>query len=134
MQRCVGCTMFEKILIVDDSLAARLMIKQYLSAVGSDSAQFLECSNGKIGLDTLKETSVDLVVTDMNMPEMDGYSFIKRLKASPRYNTIPIIIISSAANDDNKERFMDFGVNFVIGKPISPQVLYQALNTIKKEV
>lgn len=125
--------MIERVLIADDSFAARMIIKQYLDGVGCQGAEYIEVRNGKEGLERLKELkTVDLIVTDMNMPEMDGYTFINRLKASPRFNRIPIIIISSAANKDNEQRFMDFGVNFVIPKPVVPQELYQAINTIKK--
>ncbi len=122
--------MFENILIVDDSLSARMIIKQYLEIVGCQGAQFFEAGNGIKALEILKSNSVQLVVTDMNMPVMDGSQFLARLKASPKLNRIPVIIVSSAANKDNQERFLQFGANYVISKPVSPQLLHEAISSL----
>ncbi len=119
--------MTKRILIVDDSLAARMIIRQYLEIVGCAGAEFTEAKHGGEALEALKLHGFDLIVTDMNMPIMDGYQFIRRLKASPKFNTIPIIIISSAANKDNREAFMKYGANFVVSKPISPATLNKAV-------
>ena len=124
--------MFERILLVDDSLSARMIIRQYLEIVGCQGAEFKEVANGSMALDELKLTSYDLIVTDMNMPVMDGNEFLMRLKASPKYNKIPVIIVSSAANKDNEQRFMKFGANYVIGKPVSPQLLHEAVSSLQK--
>lgn len=122
--------MFKSILIVDDSLAARMMIKQYFEIMGCAEAAFQEAGNGKEALEKIKESDFDLIVTDMNMPVMDGYQFIKRLKASPKLSKLPIIIISSAAQKDNQERFMSYGANYIVSKPIAPQELHQAINSL----
>lgn len=125
--------MFKKILVVDDSLSARMIIKQYLDIVGCRGAEYLEVSNGALALEKLRIDEVDLIVTDMNMPVMGGNEFISRLKASPKLNRIPVIIVSSAVNKDNKERFMKFGANCVIGKPVSPQLLHEAISSLGQE-
>ncbi|CAM2068210.1 Response regulator [Sulfidibacter corallicola] len=125
--------MTKRILIADDSVAARMIIKQYLQIVGLHEAEFVEVNHGGQALEQLKESSFDLIVTDMNMPVMDGRTFIRRLKASPRLNQIPVIIISSAANKDNQEAFMKYGANYVISKPISPNVLNEAIQAISKQ-
>lgn len=124
--------MFKKVLLVDDSLAARMIIKQYLQIVGCQDSEFTEANNGQEALDLLKKEDFNLIVTDMNMPVMDGNVFIQRLKASPRFNRIPVIIISSAANQDNKSHFMKFGANYVIPKPVSPQLLNEAISALNK--
>jgi len=125
--------MFKRILIVDDSVAARMIIKQYLEIVGCRESEFLEVGDGREALGALKEKSVDLIVTDMNMPNMGGSEFISHLKASPKFLKIPVIIVSSAVNEDNRARFMNFGANFVIGKPVSPQLLYKAVSSLDVE-
>ncbi len=125
--------MFKNILIVDDSIAARMIIKQYLEIVGCRESHFVEVSDGREALTVLKSSPIDLIVTDMNMPNMDGAEFISRLKASPKLLKIPVIIVSSAVNADNKARFMSFGANYVIGKPVSPQLLYKAVSSLDKE-
>jgi len=123
--------MFKRILLVDDSLSARMIIRQYLEIVGCQGAEFKEAQNGQKAIEALKEASFDLIVTDMNMPVMDGNEFLKRVKASPKYNRIPVIIISSAANKDNEKHFMKFGANYVIGKPVSPQLLHEAITSLQ---
>lgn len=123
---------FKRILLVDDSLSARMIIRQYLEIVGCQGAEFKETTNGKEALDALKEQLFDLIVTDMNMPVMDGNAFLNRLKASPKFNKIPVIIVSSAANKDNKARFMQYGANYVIGKPVSPQLLHEAVSSLQE--
>ena len=123
--------MFKKILLVDDSLSARMIIRQYLEIVGCQGAVFTEVANGQMALDALKEETFDLIVTDMNMPVMDGNEFLQRLKARPKYSGIPVIIVSSAANKDNEQRFMKFGANYVIGKPVSPQLLHAAISSLQ---
>ena len=123
--------MFKKILIVDDSLSARMIIKQYLEIVGCRGAEFIEVANGALALEKLRQETVQLIVTDMNMPVMGGNEFISRLKASPKLHSIPVIIVSSAVNKDNKERFIKFGANYVIGKPVSPQLLHEAVHSLE---
>ena len=122
--------MFTKILLVDDSISARMIIRQYLEVVGCQGAIFKETANGKEALAALAEEIPDLIVTDMNMPVMNGEALLNRLKASPKYNGIPVLIISSAVNEDNKQHFMKYGANFVIGKPVSPQHLHEAISAL----
>jgi len=122
--------MFAKILLVDDSISARMIIRQYLEIVGCRDAVFLETANGEEALKALINELPDLIVTDMNMPVMDGEELLNRLKASPRTNRIPVLIISSAVNEDNSRHFMKFGANYVIGKPVSPQRLHEALTAL----
>lgn len=124
--------MFKQILLVDDSLAARMIIKQYLQIVGCQESVFKECKNGSEALDYLKNQSCDLIVTDMNMPVMNGTEFLHRLKASPKLNAIPVIIISSAANQDNQAEYMKYGANYVIPKPVSPHLLNDAIKTLTR--
>ena len=125
--------MFEKILLVDDSFSARMIIRQYLEIVGCRDASFTEVANGREALDALAADRYDLIVTDMNMPVMDGNQLLGRLKSSPKHNRIPVIIVSSAANADNEKRFMKFGANYVIGKPVSPQRLHEAIHALQEK-
>ncbi len=122
--------MFKHIMLVDDSLAARMIIKQYLQIVGCQESSFSEHKNGSEALDHLKGHPCDLIVTDMNMPVMNGTEFLHRLKASPKLNGIPVIIISSAANQDNQAEYMKYGANYVIPKPVSPHLLNDAIKSL----
>lgn len=122
--------MIERILIVDDSLTARLMIRRCLEIAGYDSTRFREASNGFEALDLLRKETADLILTDLNMPEMDGKTFLRYVKASPRLNSIPVIVISSITNGTEEEALCARGVSAVIRKPMSPMMIMDAINSI----
>mgnify|MGYP000859470829 CR=1 FL=1 len=124
--------MFENILIVDDSVTARMMIRRCLEIAGCEQANFLEASNGVEALDVLKGNRVDLVLTDLNMPEMNGKILIRRIKSSPRLNLIPVIVVSSITNDAEEADLSTKGVNAIIRKPMSPMAVMDALESIKQ--
>jgi two-component system, chemotaxis family, chemotaxis protein CheY len=122
--------MIERILIVDDSLTARMMIRRCLEIAGFASARFREASHGREALALLKEEAADLILTDLNMPEMDGKSLIRHLKSSPRLNAIPVIVISSITNESEEEALRSRGVAAVIRKPMSPMVIMEAIHSL----
>ncbi len=124
--------MFERILIVDDSVTARMMIRRCLEISGCEQANFLEASNGVEALEMLKGNTVDLILTDLNMPEMNGKSLIRRLKSSPRLTMIPVIVVSSITNDTEEADLLSKGVSAIIRKPMSPMMVMEALESIKQ--
>ncbi len=119
------------ILIVDDSCTARMMIRRCLEIAGYADAEFREASHGREALDLLRTHAADLVLTDLNMPEMNGRTLIRHLKSSPRFFSIPIIVISSITNDREENELRAHGVAAVIRKPLSPMTLREALETIE---
>lgn len=122
--------MVKRILIVDDSATARMMIRRCLEAVGFDGADFREAANGREALELLHEEPADVILTDMNMPEMDGRVFIRRVKCSPRFHAIPVIVISSIATAEEAKNLQGDGVSAVINKPLSPMVIREALDAL----
>ena len=124
--------MFERILIVDDSVTARMMIRRCLEISGCEQANFHEASNGVEALEMLKGNSVDLILTDLNMPEMNGKNLIRRIKSSPRLNLIPVIVVSSITNDAEEADLLSKGVAAIIRKPMSPMAVMEALESIKQ--
>jgi two-component system, chemotaxis family, chemotaxis protein CheY len=122
--------MFERILIVDDSLTARMMIRRCLEIAGFDSARFREAAHGREALALLKEEVADLILTDLNMPEMDGRTLLLHLKSSPRLHAIPVLVISSITTDHEEEVLHARGAAAVIRKPLSPLVLREALQAL----
>ena len=126
--------MIQTIAIVDDSATARLITKRCLEIAGCLDAEFLEAKNGKEALELLRKNhNVNLVVTDITMPEMDGYSLLKHLKTSPRLTTIPVVVISSAANDAKSEELRRLGVLATLSKPISPATVAKVLEKLTEE-
>lgn len=124
--------MIESILIVDDSLTARLMIRRCLEIAGFDASRFREAANGREALALLREEPADLILTDLNMPEMDGKTLLRFIKASPKLNNIPVIVISSITNDAEEEALRAGGVAAIIRKPMSPMVIMEAIQSLDK--
>lgn len=116
------------ILLVDDSAIARTVIKRSLDICGFHEANKLEAENGRKALDILKKQRVDLVITDLNMPVMDGEGLIKRMKSSPRFFDIPVIVITSLNNPANEQKLLRENANAVLSKPLSLPAMHKALS------
>lgn len=122
----------KRIIIADDSGTARMFIKRCFEISGCQDVEFLEAGNGVEVLEQLKKTSVDLVVSDLHMPEMDGTELLKRIKSSPRFHETPVIIISSAANPKKVEELKALLALDVLSKPISPASVSKAIQPLLK--
>lgn len=117
----------KRIVLADDSKTALLFIRRCLEIIGLQDAEFIEVANGKEALAQLKLHPADLLVTDLNMPEMDGTSLLRRVKANPRLNAIPVLVITSASNSAKATELLELGAFAVLDKPINPNVLLKAL-------
>lgn len=118
------------ILIVDDSMPMRTVLKRSLAAAGYGGARILEAANGKEALTVLEGEWVDLIMTDYNMPEMNGLSFLKRVKAEDLFKEIPVVVISTEGNDAKIKEFMDTGAAGYITKPFTPEALRDLIVSI----
>ncbi|MFQ5649181.1 MAG: response regulator [bacterium] len=125
--------MLENIIIADDSSTARMIIKRCLEIAGAVDANFLEAANGEEALQLAKEHSVDLIVTDLNMPIMDGRALIRHVKTSPKLTHLPILVISSAGNDAVRQDLLRQGATAVIDKPVSPAALASVFQDISND-
>lgn len=104
------------ILVVDDSATVRKFASISLAMQGF---QIVTADDGMDAMEKLPMQNIDLVITDLNMPNMDGFEFIKSLRESPQYNELPIIILSSLSDEVNKARGREVGVNAYLVKPFS---------------
>ena len=118
------------ILIVDDSMPMRTVLKRSLAAAGYGGSRILEASNGKEALTVLKGEWVDLIMTDYNMPEMNGLSFLKTVKTEALFKEIPVIVISTEGNDLKIKEFMDTGAAGYITKPFTTEALRDLIVSI----
>ncbi len=119
---------YKNILIVDDSSTSRMIIQRCLEMSGLKVEGYSYAENGLEGMKQLKgESSVDLVITDINMPKMDGQTFSRLMKEGETTKTIPIIVVSSIATDAAELELMALGVQAVIRKPVSPAKILAAL-------
>lgn len=119
-----------KIIIVDDSATARMIVRRCLEIAGLSDAEFIEAENGKEALALLKEHKVDFVISDLNMPVMDGEMLLKWMKASPKLNEIPLVILSSAINAAKDRVLLDMGAFAVMSKPISPAKINESMSEL----
>lgn len=117
----------KRIIIADDSATARMFIKRCLDIIGLEDAEYVEAEHGKEALTAAKEQLPDLLLTDLNMPVMDGETLLKWFKASPRLCEVPVIVITSAGNPAKEAQLLKLGARQVINKPVSPPIMMQAL-------
>lgn len=118
---------YEKILIIDDSTTSRMIIKRCFFIAGYEKSVFLEAEDGLAALNLLQDENVNLIVTDLNMPRMDGTTFIRRLNMKEENSGIPVIVISSIGSDAVRDELAGTGVLSVIRKPLSPGKILEAL-------
>ncbi|MEF3254359.1 MAG: response regulator [Deferribacterales bacterium] len=111
------------IITVDDSSTMRRIIKNTLQKLGFNN--ILEAGNGIEGLDVLAKNKIDLVITDWNMPEMDGLTFVKTIRAKPEYKELPILMVTTEAAKEDILTALRSGVNNYIVKPFTPETLQE---------
>lgn len=116
----------KKVLAVDDSASMRQMVSFTLKKAGYDVT---EAKDGVEGLSVAKSNSFDLVISDVNMPNMDGISLIRELRKLPAYKFTPLLMLTTESGMDKKMSGKEAGATGWIVKPFNPD---QLLATIKK--
>ena len=112
-------------LIVDDSMTARKHISKLLASCGIES--FLEAENGKQAIEILGSENVDFIITDYNMPEMNGQELAEYLQQS-EYSYLPVLMVTSEANDSRLSAIRQSGVCALFDKTIDPSSLKSTLS------
>jgi len=112
-----------RILIVDDSPAMRTFVRRVVEISGFDLANCLEASNGTQALEILNTEWIDAVLSDINMPEMDGEELLRRLEADESLRRIPVIIISTDGTRERVDRMLQLGASGYVTKPFRPETL-----------
>jgi two-component system, chemotaxis family, chemotaxis protein CheY len=116
--------MKKTVLIVDDSSSLRQVVNLALSRAGYE---VIEGTDGQDGLARLDGRKIHLIVSDVNMPRMDGLTFLKSVKAHPNYRFTPVIMLTTEAGDAKKEAGRAAGAKAWIVKPFNPPVLLDAV-------
>lgn len=115
--------MDKKILVVDDCDTTRKLLSYIIRERGY---KIISATNGIEALEVMAANAVDLIVTDLNMPQMDGYELSKSLRAQDSTREIPIIMVTTEAGDADRKAGFEAGVTTYLSKPISPQrLLYE---------
>jgi two-component system chemotaxis response regulator CheY len=116
-----------RVLIVDDSSLGRKLVRRCLEFAGCTGSEFLEAGDGAEALRQIEAGRVDLIVTDLNMPVMDGYELLRALAAEPSLKPAAIVVMSSAANDTVAAEVTRLGGTALISKPVSPAELAKVI-------
>lgn len=120
-----------KILIIDDSKTARMFVRKCVEMILPDqSLVFIEAENGALAYDMLKKEKIDVILSDVNMPVMSGFTFLRNIKMENDIADIPIIFITSLANDARNENLKQLGAYAVISKPIKAKELAPVLKEV----
>jgi len=112
-----------RVLIVDDSPAMRAFIRRVIEVSGFDCAACLEAGNGEEALSVLGQEWVDLILTDINMPSMDGEQFVRRLEQDECLRSIPVLVVSTDSTNRRIHHMLSMGVKGYLAKPFTPETL-----------
>ncbi len=118
--------MRKTVLLVDDSGSSRDLTSHFLQQGGF---RVLEADDGASALEILKTRRVDLILTDIMMPNMDGWTFYAEVRKDPRYNLTPFVFLSVLDELDDQVKGLQLGVDDYLTKPITPQQLLARVNT-----
>ena len=119
--------MAKKILAVDDSKTMRDMVCFTLKAAGFE---VLDAEDGKDALAKLKNVKVDAVITDLNMPNMNGFELIRSLRAMAEYKMSPILMLTTEGDDAKKQEGKNAGATGWVVKPFNPEKLVQVVKKV----
>jgi two-component system chemotaxis response regulator CheY len=118
-----------KIITIDDSSTMRRIIKNTLERIGY-GGNILEAEDGKQALDILSQNKVDLIITDWNMPNMDGLTFVKKIRSMREWDDVPIIMVTTEAAKEDIIEALKAGVNHYVVKPFTPQTLKEKIEVV----
>lgn len=119
--------MSKTILIVDDSASLRQVVAMALKGAGYD---VIEACDGKDALGKLSGQKVHLMISDVNMPNMDGISFVREVKKNPVYRFTPVIMLTTEAAEEKKRLGQDAGAKAWVVKPFQPQQMLAAVSKL----
>ena len=125
--------MLYNILIVDDSRTTRTVISKTLKLSGIPINHLFEAENGRVALGVLDENWIDLVLADINMPEMDGVEMIDRMSKDGLLKTIPVVIVSTEGSQTRIEEMRAKGVRAYVRKPFTPELIRNIVEDILGE-
>lgn len=121
------------VLIVDDSSTMRSVIKKIIKVSGFDVGSFFEAEDGLQALEVLQHDWVDLVLSDINMPNMNGLELIGRMAADDMLKSIPVVMVTTEGSDEKVEKSKALGAAGYIKKPFLPEDIKVALCHIMGE-
>ena len=120
-------TTMKTILTVDDSVTMRDMLLSTLTGLGY---RVIQAQDGEAGMDALRDEMPNVIITDINMPRLDGIGFIERIRLDARLKTMPILVLTTERDPATKERARRAGATGWIMKPFDPAKLADAIRRV----
>ena len=121
------------VLIVDDSSSMRAIIKKIIKVSGFDVGEFWDVSDGKEALKVLTDEWVDIVLTDINMPNMNGMELMAEMRKDELLRSIPVVMITTEGSEKKMQEAMDLGASGYVKKPFLPEDIKRTLSSIMGE-
>ena len=121
------------VLIVDDSSSMRAIVKKIIKVSGFNVGEFLDASDGKEALKVLADEWVDIVLTDINMPNVNGMELMAEMRKDELLRSIPIVMITTEGSEKKMQEAMDLGASGYVKKPFLPEDIKRTLSSIMGE-
>src|SRR5579863_767703 len=118
------------VLIVDDSPAMRSFMRRVLEMSGLPIGTCFEANNGQEALDRLRAEWVDIVLTDLNMPTMDGEQFVRCMEADAALRSIPVLVVSTDRTEGRVQQMLALGAKGYLSKPFLPETLREEVEKV----
>ena len=122
--------MAKKILIAEDSATMRYLIMSTIAALGD--FEIVEAANGFEALRVLPREKVDLVITDINMPDINGLELINFVKKNPNYRETPLFVVTTEGRDQDRQRGLQLGASEYVVKPFAPEAIAELVRRYLK--
>ncbi len=118
----------KRVLVVDDSSTTRALIVSTIEEM--EGFETIEAPNGFEALKRIPQQPLDLIVTDINMPDLNGLEIVHFVKHHPDYRSIPMIIVSTEGSDEDVKRGLDLGAAAYVKKPFEPEHLKSTIRRV----
>ena len=119
-----------RVMIVDDSRSMRTFVRRVMDLSGFEVESCHYAANGAEALALLKQQRVDIILTDINMPEMNGEDFVRHDEQQEEFRSIPVVVISTDGTENRIRRMLDLGAKGYVVKPFSPEALRAELERV----
>ena len=117
------------VLIVEDSATTRALIRNVIEGIGDDLAT-VEAGTGFEALKLLPTEEFSLIITDINMPDINGLELIHFVRSNPRYSDIPLIIVTTESREEDRERGLALGADAYVTKPFKAEELQRVVTSV----
>ncbi len=122
------------IMIVDDSPAMRAFVRRILDMSGLEINCCIEARDGQEALELLRDHRPDVILSDINMPRMDGEQFVRSLEADPKLRSIPVVVVSTDRTENRVRQMIELGARGYVTKPFLPETLREELERVLETV